>query len=347
MAIIFNHSKDPIPEHHWALKDYWYLETGTGGNILATTDKVCHLTEYWGLKKPNSSKFFRIIRGIWVYCGKKWRLYKPFATVQSEAGDTLLHTFVHAIWPSCQTHWWTFKGQVEGKNSPSTSAFFKYHRVAPPFGPPVTVKFYSNPHPETTSVDGYAARQAALQTWAGLHNGAGTHAGDADLVYYAGIGSWNVLNTWVRIFRVAMLFNTSTIPVGSLINSARVSIHGASKYNDSAWLATLGVFESFPNFNTAITTADYIHFNDTLLSSVIPYAQFHTPGEMFLNFNQFGKVAIVPGGITKLAIREATYDAPNIAPPWANNKNVSMTFYTAERGGTDRPYLEVTYQPPA
>ena len=61
------------------------------------------------------------------YCFVAWQ-----SVEQTEAGDTLIHTFEVPDWSYCQIKWLAFRGTVAGELSPSVSPIFKHHHPGMP-----------------------------------------------------------------------------------------------------------------------------------------------------------------------------------------------------------------------
>lgn len=216
----------------------------------------------------------------------------------------------------------------------------------PAYGPPVTVKFYPDHHPELTSVDGWAMRADANITWADIHDGVGNYSGDDDVILWLYICSGTLANRWIYLRRTAILFDTSIIPAGSLIDPATLNMLCGTKINTLGGSPSVGVYGSYPLSNTAIVNADYQRFNAVPLSDIIPYADLTIEAWTVFTLNDAGKALIIPGGITKLGIREATYDAADTPPPWSSYNNIDLRWSSADNPPELRPYLEVTYRPP-
>ena len=263
---------------------------------------------------------------------------------QEEAGDTLQHTFIKEPWPVCQTRFFYFHGTINGIASPSTSPILKKHRVAPP-PEPITAYFYPDPSPEITCLDGYVEHSGGKLTWPELHAAPGNTAYTNSLRNNVYFNTYFNIGWWYVIARTIILFDTSSIPIGSTIISATLRIHGESKVDDLAVLPALNVYGSHPLSNTSLDPSDYQRTYDIPFSTQVEYNDFLIDMANYWPFNQDGLNAIVPGGITKLALREAKYDAPNISPLWTGGKNSQMHTHSRDKSQALGPRLEVTYQP--
>jgi len=112
---------------HFAVLTISYTPTPTSIIITITTNNPCHLTCYYTDKEPGSHRTSRNQRGLTLpwgvyYCFVGWQ-----SVEQTEAGDTLIHTFEIPTWSYCQVKWFAFRGTVAAELSPSVSPIFKKH----------------------------------------------------------------------------------------------------------------------------------------------------------------------------------------------------------------------------
>ena len=266
---------------------------------------------YWTNQEPLKHPTTRILRGLTIpgatqYCFVVWEQNE-----QQEPGDTITHTFIKEPWPVCETRWFVFRGTIDGDKSNSISAIFTKHRVQPP----IEQTFYTNPGTCNIIGDGRVQRSTAYTTWDDIHDGPGT-AGYMGYVYISlQVGGARDYDQYKLIARIIITFDTSTIPVGSQIVSAKLHLHG---YNDASYRqkdCSLAVYKAWPDNNCSFYTTDYHHMGTTPCSEIIPWADLVYGDWNTINLNEAGLSLIVPGGITALAVREATYDAPDIHPP--------------------------------
>lgn len=120
------------PAHRWALIDIEQTRTALGYIIVVTTDVPCHLWMRWSNQEPHIHPKAVLKRGLRTrddvrFC---FTVYKD--NEQQEFGDTLIHTFIKEPWPTCETRWFYFHGNISGEESPSTTALFKKHAIEPP-----------------------------------------------------------------------------------------------------------------------------------------------------------------------------------------------------------------------
>ena len=116
--------------NNFAVLNIAYSHTDTSILISIITNTPCHLTCYYTDKEPGRHRTARDQRGLTLpwgvyYCFVAWQ-----AVEQTEAGDTLTHTFNIAPWSYCQIKWLAFRGTVSGELSPSVSPIFKHHHSA-------------------------------------------------------------------------------------------------------------------------------------------------------------------------------------------------------------------------
>lgn len=301
---------------------------------------------YYTLKEPDLHKRTIIFRGLSMPAASQYCFVTWHKNEQAEAGDTLTHTFIKEPWPICQTRWFVFRGKIAGKWSKSVSAIFKWHHIAPPFGPPVTVKFYPTLGHAGIAADGWADRYD-LSNYHLLRNGIGTSGMDTDPYDRVHLGSSTSLNIWRRLRRVLLHFDTTTLPAGSLLLSAKVILKGLTKNNTGGWPISLALVNSFDTTPGLITKQDYQSLGALLLADKIPYASFNAPGLNTLTIYPAYFGFITPGGVTQLALRDGTFDLPDLEPPWAYYRSAEMCSYSRDAGLAQSPCLEIRYQPPA
>lgn len=219
--------------------------------------------------------------------------------------------------------------------------------AAPKWGEPVTTKFYPDPHPEVSSVDGQVKRTNPTGDWADVHDGPGTGAEDKGASYVVGLRCGPTKPNWYEIYRAPQLYDTSPIPPGSLIDAAEVGEYVEGKIND--WGGAnfgLGVYESYPTSNTALVAADYGKLYAVQLATPILYNSITVGAMNVFTLNAAGLMKVIPGGITKLALRESQRDAPNAPPPWLRYALLTFAISSADTPfPAQRPYLKVTYRP--
>ena len=145
------------------------------------------------------------------------------------------------------------------------------------------------------------------------------------------------------IYRTFFLFDTFSIPPGKEILSAELDIFINTKSRITGSAPSWTVVKSWPISNTNIVAADYQNIGALPLTNIIPYADIVVGNYHTFTFTPEGLAAIIPGGITKLGIREYAYDCLNIEPPWANLEYCMVQFRMADDLRLTPPRLKVTY----
>jgi len=257
---------------------------------------------------------------------------------QEEDGDTLTHTFIWTGWEICQTRYFYFWAQSMGEAMKSTSCIFSKHY------PPgeITFTFYPDKHPETKSVDGHVDERNGDYDWADLHGGPGEHAADDEGAgnVYAGCGFGS--DKYNRIERLILLFDTSILLPGWSVIQATLSPVLQQFATPPGWNLAINVYTSNPASNIALVPGDYATLGSTPLSTTKYYPALFTKKRYDFPLNPAGKAAIVKGGITKLGLREATYDAANIPPPWLRFSGGGIRCWMADDLEGNKPKLTVT-----
>lgn len=248
-------------------------------------------------------------------------------------------------WPNCQTRYFYFWATNAGERMISTSPIFSKHYLMEL--EEHTDYFYPDPHPEVTSVDGQVWHSILwpYATWEQIHDGIGTNAEPSVDILGVRIGSEWDSNTWRMIYRVILLFDTSTIPAGATIIAAKLRLYLYSYTIVADWPDfAVGVVASYPDSDTDVAPADYGHLGTILRSDTFKHSDIVSGQPAILTLNALGLAQITPGGITKLGLREMAYDAANEAPPWIRLKESTMHFFSADEATEAwHPRLEVTY----
>jgi len=209
--------------------------------------------------------------------------------------------------------------------------------------------FYPDPDPETTTVDGFIQFYTGDQwSWSNMHDDDGTncHAYDSDYSERpVMIVSHSAPDTWTSMKRGIFLFDTSSLGSETTIDSAVFSLYGNNVVDTASWEITVNVYEANPSSNTALEKYDYDNFGTTAYcDNGISVSNWNTSGYNDFTFNSTGKAAISKTGITKLGVRDATYDVPNSAPSWENTVESAVYCYFADQTGTNQdPKLVITY----
>jgi hypothetical protein len=217
---------------------------------------------------------------------------------------------------------------------------------------------YPDEDPESTTSDGCVGEVYAVYsgiTWTSMQGGSGnwTDDGASAEEVYVRIECDADNDGWFRILcRSGFLFDTSEIGVGSTISSAVFSLYGTSgkTFEQGTWGDSdiaMNVYSSSPASNTAWVAGDYGSFGTTAYCDTsIAYSSWATAAFNNFTLNSTGRSAVTLDGITKLGIRDATFDVPNSAPTWVTVAGLACGGYYADQAGTaNDPKLVVTYTP--
>ncbi len=214
-------------------------------------------------------------------------------------------------------------------------------------GSPVTAYFYPHKLSGGDSVDGRVARLGQQLSWSDVHDGAGTQADTGTTAAVVHVRADGVFATWLAIHRIISTFPTNTIPAAAQVIEAKLRLYCIFKLIEGLLVPTVAVFESNPASYNDLVPADYGQTMAVPLSELIPMADIPVDDFTTWTLNQAGLDKIVPGGVTKLALREATWDAPNVVPPWEAFADREVQFRTADYADAAyHPRLEVTYRVP-
>ena len=207
-----------------------------------------------------------------------------------------------------------------------------------------TLTFFSDPHPETTSIDGYCERTGGL-SWSDTRDGAGTFADSGALTtdtLRAGITS--VGGAYAdEIQRMVLLFDTSSLPNTAVISQASLNLYRDD--SQQSWGGSVVVCGSSPASNVALDASDYSNFADVALSDALTLGDLSTSVYHSFPLNALGIAAINLTGITKLGIRMLAdlLDSDPVVSEGVDRFWVK----SREFGGLSQgPYLAVTYEVP-
>ncbi|MCK5608541.1 hypothetical protein KAR91_42055 [Candidatus Pacearchaeota archaeon] len=199
--------------------------------------------------------------------------------------------------------------------------------------------FYPDPHPETTTVDGYAYKNGSAN-WNTVHDATtGTGSGD-NLADSGGPGSLEGAASDFRIDRSFQLYDTSSLGVVTII-SATESLYARNIVNSDNdgddWVVAV---QSSPASNTAIGVADYNQCgavnNPTEGSARVDIGDITLNQYFDLVYNATGIGWINKTGITKSGTREGhdAIDSPVVGSGAFTGNSVALK--NAEEAGTDK-----------
>lgn len=209
----------------------------------------------------------------------------------------------------------------------------------------VTV-FNPEPHPEVTTVDGWAGHDIAGtvgDTWATIRGAAGSFSNDTNtslnlgfLAAGTGSGKWNYAQRGIS------LFNTTIIPLGATIVSATLEYYIVAKTVTLAGQSIV-IVGSTPASNVAIANGDYAQLAAVAFCTPVTLASLTVGAYNTFTLNAAGLAAITLGGITKLGSRLES-DRANAEPSWGSVQEAGADADSAE--GTNKPKLTITYTLP-
>ena len=205
--------------------------------------------------------------------------------------------------------------------------------------------FVPDRHTEVTCLDGSVIRTGSSGSWAALRDGAGNQASASGLTFAVTIASYTVLNTWMNLLRIILLFDTHTLPSNAYITQAVLRVYCAGKTDIATWATSLCVTGATPASDIDLVNADYGRVSDIVLSNRISTPAIYASQFVEFTLNPDGIAAIDKDGITRFALREATYDVANVAPPWISNQSFTIAFNAADSTTylDRRPLLFVSY----
>lgn len=248
-------------------------------------------------------------------------------------------------WLNCETRYFYFWATNMGEKMKSTSCIFSKHFLFEAV--PQTAYFYSDPHPELNTVDGWVREAVGCPecTWADLRDGPGDSSGDSGDYIRISMYAWRNEGEWSNLYRSILLFDTSTIGPGHTILSASLRVKvKVRQVGYEAWSPTYTIVSSLPAQNFTLQNSDYATLGILRLSEIIGMAEFVPERILYFDLNADGLLAIDPEGITKLGIRENTYDRANHEPPWEKYGNARLDLYSADNvDELQKPRLRVTY----
>lgn len=189
--------------------------------------------------------------------------------------------------------------------------------------------FYPDPSPEATSVDGIVGYESSSDSWSTIRSAAtGNYTNDSTgNITIAVQDSGAIDDTIARAF---ILFDTSSLPDADTIYDARLLFVRSAASTGSS---SLGVVQSSPASDTAITTADYdqcgaLDGATEGATRVAISTWADTSNYYGFTLNSTGLGWINKTGITKLGLRWAE-DLDNTSG--ASTKRIS--FYSADTSG--------------
>lgn len=330
---------------HFAVQAIKYTLTATGFIVVCYTNNPCHLWLRWTSTPPRKHVIPTERRGAPVSSYIDQCFVTFHDVEQDEAADTLEHSFLVAPWPHCQIRYFYFLGTIDGHLSPSRSCIFTKHRNFTWL--PQTDYFYPHADHGFDSCDGRVWRILANQTWAEVHDGAGSGANTEQETGMIHISAFTNPNRWDAIHRLILTFPTTSIPPGALILDAKLRLYATTITIEGGNMPSVAVYQAYPDTFNDLIPADYNHIYATPLSDIQTFFSLTINQYFTLTLNPAGLAFVIPDGITELALREASYDAPNSPPLWHAHDDQTLMIAMADHANPPwRPRLEVTYAAP-
>lgn len=151
---------------HISFRDIVFTDETPHVVIVVTTDVPCHLWCRLTSEHPRVHLNSVLRRGEPFMSELRFCFVAYEDNEQTEAGDTLEHTWRKPAWGYCITKWCYFWGYVAGVVSPSTSPFFKHHNTSTIYVPTWTLMFEE---PWTGEVPGeLVMEQVFFEPWGTL-----------------------------------------------------------------------------------------------------------------------------------------------------------------------------------
>lgn len=333
------------PTDHFLVLSFTYTCGISQVTFVCVTDVPCNMTAHITDQRPAIRRVPTTKRGADFTLSSLTCFVGIKTVTQSEAGDTLTHTFVIPLSAYDVTFYWYLTATYGGKPSQSMSQIF-WHSCPKPTYPPATAKFYSYPAGPPTTVDGDVYRYNVSEPYLTIRNGNGTNA-------WVNTGAWNVnINyasapgNWSMLSRVKATFDLTPIPLHSIILSASFKAFCWTKTTYAMTQCSYALFQApAPPYN-AVPITDYQAFGTNQLSTAIPYAWLANQSWTTWPILAAKLSLIQPGQLVSIGLREATYDAPALPPTWGLYKTAQVQWLSANNPTypTLRPYLEITYQ---
>jgi hypothetical protein len=213
---------------------------------------------------------------------------------------------------------------------------------------PVTV--FPDADPEFTSSDGSVSVFIANpgNTWSALRdtagNGAGPTGSTGNLIF---IRAATTTNQWRGISRGVFMFDTSFLGDAITITGVTFSLKIVEKSDFLNILPDVDVYTSSPASTTDVIASDFNTIGTTSQTgSPVAYNDLVVDSFADFIFNATGISNIAKTGISKFGVRNANYDAADIAPAWISNEFTTVNANYADIGqgnSYDKPRLVISY----
>ena len=204
--------------------------------------------------------------------------------------------------------------------------------------------FYSDKHPESTSVDGDAECADSNGTWANKRGEDGSAAGDSGVTMGVLIKCAYADPEWRNIRRPILLFDISSLG-GATVTAVTFGVFANDKDDD--FTDGVAVVSSDPASNDDLVAGDFDSLGTTRYATDITIANITGDDSAYTTwtFNATGVSAVdgATDGIVKLGML-TTFDLDDNEPTKSNNAQSFVQMHTADESeGTEkRPVLTVT-----
>jgi len=194
----------------------------------------------------------------------------------------------------------------------------------------------------TNETDGNIYRVQVNQTFQNLRDGAGTGVDTTGATTSSYVRSDLAVDTYARIYRTAIIFDTSSLPDNATIDSATAGLYRFANYTQ---LGDTGLNIVKFNIDSTIDAADYDNFETTRystdkLASTITTAQYYN-----FTLNALGIANISKTGNTGLGSRFG-FDIDNTSPTWVSGgSKYSGAAWRPADYVVYPPFLEIAYTP--
>lgn len=149
--------------------------------------------------------------------------------------------------------------------------------------------------------------------------------------------------TLYQILRCFLFFDTSSIPINSIITSATLSIYGKDDYSDTDFdIVIQNGQPTYPSDTVELSDYNYLYYQGSSSGGSLSTSGFNTGGYNDITLNLNGLLWIVKNGTTKLCLRSSK-DISNTAP--TADKTDHIHFWASQKGGAYIPKLTVDYIP--
>lgn len=236
----------------------------------------------------------------------------------------------------------TAGASVIGVLSTGAGAYVIFASAWKEAGNTLSAVFYPDADTESTSVDGYVARQSvneALATIiAGAGNGSSDVVGNNDLALVVASAT---TNQYQIIRRGIFLFDTSSLTSSANIISSTLSLYVTITNNNLGGSASFSLVQSTPASNTALANSDYGNVGSTLQATSLTVSSLLTSAYNSFTLNAAGLSNISKTGITKFGTRMES-DRSGSGLTWSSSARESVEGNYSD-AGSNKPRLLVIY----